>query len=38
MNDLNKASETLQKIDNVRIVHVPPFTVASSHFIGENPE
>ncbi|MFC3745380.1 effector binding domain-containing protein [Paenibacillus sp. GCM10012306] len=38
MKDLNKAAETLQTIENVRIVHVPPFTVASSHFIGENPE
>lgn len=38
MNDLNKAEEKLQKLENVRIVHLPPCTVASSHYVGENPE
>ena len=37
MNDLNKANEVLTKL-NVRIVQIPPITVASYHFIGENPE
>jgi DNA-binding transcriptional MerR regulator len=34
---LNKANEVLTKL-NVRILQVPPATVASYHFIGENPE
>jgi DNA-binding transcriptional MerR regulator/DNA gyrase inhibitor GyrI len=38
MEELNKASEELSKLRNVRIVLLPPFTVASYHFIGENPE
>ncbi|WII37590.1 MerR family transcriptional regulator [Paenibacillus thiaminolyticus] len=38
MKDLNKASEKLQILENVRVIHVPPCTVASSHYIGENPE
>lgn len=38
MNDLNKAEEKLQKLENVRIVHVPPCTIAASHYVGENPE
>jgi len=38
MDDLNKANESLSKLKNVRIVHLPPFTVASSHYIGEEPE
>ncbi len=38
MDDLNKAEETLNKSLNVRILLVPPYTVASYHFIGENPE
>ena len=31
MDDLNKASKTLSKFDNIRIVYLPPATVASSH-------
>lgn len=31
MDDLNKASNTLNKFDNVRIVYLPTATVASSH-------
>ncbi len=31
MSDLSKASEKLTKVDNVRIIHIPPFTVASSY-------
>ena len=38
MDVLNKASETLSKLGNVRIVQLPPFYVASYHFVGENPE
>lgn len=38
MDDLNRANEELKKIRNVRIVILPPCTVASYHFIGENPE
>lgn len=35
---LNKANEALGKLRNVRIVMLPPCTVASYHFVGENPE
>lgn len=38
MNELEKASETLEKNLNVRIVRLPPFTVASNHVIGRDPE
>lgn len=38
MEELNKASESLSKLKDVRIVYLPPATVAASHFIGENPE
>lgn len=38
MTELNKADEILNKNLNVRIVLLPPFTVASNHYIGENPE
>jgi DNA-binding transcriptional MerR regulator/DNA gyrase inhibitor GyrI len=38
MDELNKANEMLSKLKNVRIVVLPPCTVASYHFIGENPE
>lgn len=36
--DLSKANEAVSKLKDVRIVYLPPSTVASSHFIGENPE
>jgi DNA gyrase inhibitor GyrI len=38
MDDLNKANETLNKLNDVRILHLPPCTVAASHFIGPDPE
>ena len=38
MTELNKADEILNKNINPRIVLLPPFTVASNHYIGENPE
>ncbi|MCL1843687.1 MAG: effector binding domain-containing protein, partial [Defluviitaleaceae bacterium] len=37
MTDINKANEVLTKL-NVRILQIAPATVASYHFIGENPE
>ena len=38
MNELNKSEETLNKSLNVRILHLPPYTVASYQYIGKNPE
>lgn len=38
MEDLNRAGEILDRTLSVRILHLPPCTVASCHFIGENPE
>ncbi len=38
MDQLNLANDQLSKLKNVRIVHLPPCTVAASHYIGENPE
>ncbi|MDE6710652.1 MAG: effector binding domain-containing protein, partial [Oscillospiraceae bacterium] len=38
MSDLNNANETLTKQLPVRIVLLPPFTVASNHVIGKEPE
>lgn len=38
MEDLKKAAESLSTLKNVRVIHLPPFTVAASHYIGENPE
>ncbi len=38
MEDLNRADEKLSKLRDVRIIYLPPATVASSNFIGENPE
>lgn len=38
MDDLNKANDTLSTLKNVRIIHLPPCTVAASHYFGENPE
>lgn len=38
MNELKKAEETLNRKPDVRIVLLPPCTVASYHFIGPNPE
>lgn len=36
--NVSKANETLDRLKDVRIIMLPPFTVASYHFIGENPE
>ena len=38
MEDLNRAGEILDRTLPVRILQLPPFTVASYHFVGENPE
>ena len=40
LNDLNNANEKLNKLTDkdVRIVYLPPATVAASHYIGEAPE
>lgn len=40
MEELNRANESIQKLrdEEVRIIYVPPFTVASAHYIGESPE
>ncbi|MCL1964038.1 MAG: effector binding domain-containing protein [Firmicutes bacterium] len=38
MNDVNQADATLHKLRDVRIVYLPPATVAASHFIGGEPE
>lgn len=38
MEELNKANENLSKLSDVRIIYLPPATVAASHFIGNDPE
>ena len=38
MNELNEANKELSKLKNVKIIYLPPFTVAASHYIGISPE
>jgi DNA-binding transcriptional MerR regulator len=38
MDDLYQANERLSKLEDVRIIYLPPMTVASSHYIGEDSE
>jgi DNA-binding transcriptional MerR regulator len=38
MEELNKANENLSRLKNPRIFYLPPFAVAASRYIGENPE
>ena len=38
VEELSKASKKLETLSDVRIIHLPPFTVAASHYKGENPE
>ena len=40
MSELNRASERLGRLTDkdVRIIYLPPATVAASHFIGDEPE
>ncbi|WP_394926830.1 effector binding domain-containing protein [uncultured Robinsoniella sp.] len=35
---LKKADEHLSKINDVRIIYLPPATIAASHYIGDEPE
>lgn len=38
MDELKKAEKGLSKISDVRIVYLPPATIAAAHHIGEDPE
>ena len=38
MEKLKKADERLSRLQNVRIIYLPPATIASAHIIGEDPE
>lgn len=38
MENLNRVQESLHALRDVRIVYLPPSTVASAHFIGPDPE
>lgn len=38
MEDLQRAEKGLLKLTDVRIVTLPPFTVAAAHYIGDEPE
>ncbi|WP_018214321.1 MerR family transcriptional regulator [Desulfitobacterium hafniense] len=38
MERLEKAEESLSKLNDVRITYLPPATVASAHYIGDDPE
>lgn len=39
LDRLEKASETVERISSdIRIIRLPPFTVASNHYIGRDPE
>ena len=38
MEKIENSEKVLGKINDVRIIYLPPMTVASSRFIGENPE
>ena len=38
MNDQKRTSETTERLTDVRVVYLPPATVAASHYIGPNPE
>ncbi len=38
VQELNQAEQQLNKLKDVRIVYLPPATVAASHFIGDCPE
>lgn len=38
MSKLKKADERLSQVNDVRIIYLPPVTVAASHYIGEEPE
>jgi DNA-binding transcriptional MerR regulator len=38
MGDLTRADAYLKKLQDVRIIYLPPMTVASSHYVGEDSE
>ncbi len=38
MDDLNQANANLARLKDVRIVYLPPCTVAASHYVGPEPE
>jgi DNA-binding transcriptional MerR regulator len=38
MDKIQKAEERLSKLSDVRIVYLPPATVAAAHYIGDEPE
>ena len=38
LNDLNQAAKTLAKLDDARVVFIPPMTIASYRHVGENPK
>lgn len=38
MEHLQKATERLGKLEDVRIIYLPPATVATAHHIGDDPE
>lgn len=38
MENLNKAEESLTKLNDVRVIYLPPATVASAHHVGDDPE
>lgn len=38
MSDLNQANANMNRAENVRILLLPPCTVASYHYIGQDPE
>jgi hypothetical protein len=38
MSELNKAADVLNKLKDVRVVYLPPMTVASAFYTGQNPQ
>ena len=38
MQELENAEKNINKMTDVRIVHLPSATVAAAHFVGDNPE
>lgn len=38
MTNLKKAEEQLSKLADVRVIYLPPATVAAAHYVGEDPE
>lgn len=38
MDNLKKAEDSLSKLNDVRIIYLPPATVAAAHYVGDDPE